>query len=272
MSVLRPLSTLGVALVLMLAACGGDSGGGPLFGTDASGNSVTTTAPESNGDGGNGLLDSAEPLPIREGLGTYDNYVWSIQVDTTGPTAGESSTTFEEWTFNRDPESRISRTRSITRGPEIEGGEEESITDVYEVDGETCQWDGEAWTHTVSTDQEQEVLEAVQRLADIVIVPDNPVVVGPETVAGIPGTHYRFTVSGFGSESGALVTANQVDYWLSESGVVLKYTMVLESWSGPTDDPNSVVYRFDVKAELTSANVVVPVTLAPECVALPPEE
>ncbi len=270
MFTLRRPSYLGVALLLVLAACGGDSGGRSLFGTDASGNTVTTAG--SSDTPGNGILDPAEPLPIREGLGTYDNYVWSIQVDTTGPTAGESSTTFEEWTFNREPESRISRTRSITRGPEIEGGEEESSTDVYEVDGETCQWDGEAWTHTVATDQEQEVLEAVQRLADIIIVPDNPVVVGPETVADIPATHYRFTVSGFGSESGALVTANQVDYWLSESGVVLKYTMVLESWSGPTDDPNSIVYRFDVNAELISANVFVPVDLAPECEALPPED
>jgi hypothetical protein len=271
MSPLVHPSRLGIALVLVLAACSSDGGSGPLFSTDPSGNTVTTTDSSGNGDSG-GLLDPAEPLPIREGLGTFDNYVWSIQMDTTGPTAGESSTTIEEWTFNRDPESRISRTRSITRGPEIEGGEEESLTEVYEVDGETCQWDGESWTHTVSTDQEQEVLEAVQRLADIVIVPDNPVVVGPESVAGIPATHYRFTVSGFGSESGALVTANQVDYWLSESGVVLRYMMVLESWSGPSDDPNSTVYRVDVRAELTSANVFVPVELAAECVALPPED
>lgn len=260
-----------VTIVLLVAACGGGTEGGGLFGTDASGNTVTTDGGGDGGDGGS-LLDPAQPLPIREGLGTFNNYVWSIEMTTIGPTVAESSTTTEELSFNRDPESRISRTRTITTGPDIDGGQEESLTEIYQIELESCQWDGESWTHTLATNQQQEVLDAVQRLADVIIVPESAVVIAEETIAGIPATHYQFTVSGFGAESGALVTANQADYWLSASGVVLKYLLVLESWSGPTDDPNSTVYSVVVNAQLLSANQPIPVELSPDCLALPPED
>jgi hypothetical protein len=259
-----PITIVGAAV--MLASCASDGGAGPLFGTDASGSTVTTTAT------GDTLAPTAlEPLPIQEGLGTFDNYVWHMAVTTVGPTAGESSGNIVEWTFNRDPKSRISRLTTTATGPDIEGVDE-STTERYTVEGETCQWDGETWTHTVTTDQQQEVLDAVQRLFDIAIVPESPANVGSEAIAGIPATHYRFSVSGFGAESGALVTANQVDYWLADdTGAVLKYTAVLESWSGPTDDPASTVYRVEATAELISANVFVPVELSPDCLAVPPE-
>ncbi len=261
------LLTIGFAVVL-LASCSSDGGSDPLFDTDASGSTVTT---EPAGTTTTTSPAPLGPLPIQEGLGTFDNYVWHMAMNTTGPTAGETSGTIAEWTFNRVPKSRFTRMTTTATGPDIEGVEE-STTEMYAVDGETCQWDGDAWTHTVSTDQEQEVLDAVQRLFDIAIVPEGPVVVGSEAIAGIPATHYRFTVAGFGAESGALVTANQVDYWLADgTGVVLKYTAVLESWSGPTEDPTSTVYRVEATAELISANVPMPVELSPDCLALPPE-
>ena len=42
-----------------------------------------------------------EPLPIREGLGIFDNYIWHMEVNTVGPTAGETSSNTSDWTFNR---------------------------------------------------------------------------------------------------------------------------------------------------------------------------
>ena len=262
-----------LGVVLLLAACNSERGAGPLFGTDASGETVTTT--DGGGSGSTTTVASTqadlEPLPIREGLGIFDNYIWHMEVNTVGPTAGETSSNTSDWTFNRDPESRISQTVSTQTGPDIEGVEE-TVTDLYEVDGETCQWDGETWTHTAASDQQQEVLEVVQRLFDAVIVPENPVAIGAEPVAGIPATHYRFSVSGFGADSGALVTANQIDYWLADgTGVVLKYEMVIESRSGPTTDSTAEVYRMEGSAELLSANIFVPVVLSPDCLAIPPE-
>lgn len=256
------------AAMLLVTACGSDEGTGPLFGTDASGGTITTGSAD---DTTTTTAAPRGPLPIQEGLGTFDNYVWRMSVATMGPTVTETSGNAVEWTFNRDPESRISRMTTTATGPDIEGVEE-TTTELYAVGGETCQWDGEAWTHTVATDQEQEVLDALQLLFDIAIVPENPIVIGSESIAGITATHYRFVVAGFGAESGALVTANQVDYWLADdTGAVLKYAAVLESWSGPTDDPASTVYRLDATAELISANVFVPVELSPDCLAVPPE-
>ena len=258
------------AAMAILAACGSEGGGVPLFGTDASGSTVT--APGDSGTTDPTTPQGLEPLPIREGLGTFDNYVWHMQLNTVGPTAGETTGNSVELAFNREAESNSSRITATQTGPDIEGVDE-SVTERYAVAGETCQWDGEEWTHTLATDQQQEVLDVVQRLFDVVIVPESPGVVGTETIAGIPATHYQFTVSGFGAESGALITANQMDYWLADgTGVVVKYQMVIESRSGPTTDPAAEVYRIEASAELISANVFVPVELSPDCLAIPPED
>jgi hypothetical protein len=269
-----------VAFILALTACASDGGGAPLFGTDPSGSTITTS-------GSGGVVSTTtiaattaptttvpaglDPLPLQEGLGTFDNYVWRMTNATVGPTAGETTSNTVEWTFNRDPESRISRMTNTATGPDIEGVETTS-TEMYSVSGEVCQWDGEAWTHTLASDQQQEVLDVAQRLFDVVIVPEDPVMIGAETIAGVPATHYQFAVAGFGAESGALVTANQIDYWLADgTGVVVKYMMVIESRSGPTTDPAAEVYRVETSAELVSANVFVPVELHPDCLAIPPE-
>ena len=127
-------------------------------------------------------------------------------------------------------------------------------------------------THQSATDQQREVLDVAQRLFDVTIVPDNPVEVGKEAIAGIPATHWRFSVSGFGSESGALVTANQMDYWVADgTGVLLRYAMVVESRSGPTTDPAAEVYRVEASAELLSADTPVAITLSADCLAVPVE-
>lgn len=291
----NPRLAIAIGAALLLTSCSSDADGGSMFGTDASGSTITTTATTSSGQGTtagftsttSGTTDTtsapdttttsgapvpAAPLPIREGLNTFDNYVWRMDFKTVGPTAEETSESTVEWAFNRDPTSRRTKTKTTATGPDIDGVEE-TISEIYVVDGETCQWDGESWTHTVATDQQQEALEAVQRLLDVVLVPEDPVFVEPDTVAGIPASHYRFVVSGFGAESGALVTANQVNYWLADgTGVVLRYRMVLESRSGPTTDPNAEVYRVEASARLISANELVPIRLHPDCLAVPPEQ
>jgi plastocyanin len=289
-----PRLAIVIGAALLMASCSSDDGGGTLFGTDATGSTVTTTATTSSGPGTNatsttsGTTDTttapattttsiaapepAAPLPIREGLNTFDNYVWRMEFQTVGPTAEETSESTVEWAFNRDSKSRRTTMTTKTTGPDIEGVEE-TTSEISVVDGETCQWDGESWTHTVATDQQQEALEAVQRLFDVVLVPEDPVFVEPDTVAGTPPAHYRFVVSGFGAESGALVTANQVNYWLADgTGVVLRYRMVLESRSGPTTDPTAEVYRVEASARLISANEPVPIRLHPDCLAIPPEQ
>lgn len=274
-------ATILLALTMVLASCGDDIDA-PLFSSnppqptlpgDTSGTTSLgggDTPGTTDGDGGIGGIGelAATPLPIQEGLGTFDNYEWHMEISTMGPTAAETSITTTDWAFNRDPESRLSRTSMTQTGPDFEGAEE-SITELYQVGDESCQWDGESWTYEAATPQQREALEAMQRLFDVNVVPENPVAVGEEAVAGIDAVHYRFSVSGFGSESGALVTDNQVDYWIAKgTRVLLKYEIVLDSRSGPSDDPSAEVFRIEASAELRSANVPVAVTLSPDCLAL----
>ncbi len=279
----RLVVVVGVVM-LVAAACSSDSsnpifdagtgeGTGPL-GLPTGGDDQSGSGDGQTDDGGFGLgdLESVDagtdrPLPLREGLGTFDNYEWHMEMTTVGPTAAEQLILVTDWSFNRDPQSNLSRTTTTQTGPDFE---EPEITtqDLYAVDGETCQFDGETWTYTEATDQQREVLDVGERLFDFTIVPDNPVEVGQETIAGIPATHFSYTVSGFGSESGALVTANQMDYWVaSDTSVLLKYTMVVESRSGPTSDPGAEVYRVEASAELMSANLFVPIELPQGCLA-----
>ena len=278
-----------VALTLGAAACTSDTTSDPLFGTGASDDSqpTSTSTPgggSSDGGGNDGGDDpvggqgddpslddleqvAARPLPLREGLGTFNNYQWHMEVSTVGPTADERLDLVTDWSFNRDPESNLSRTNSTQTGPDFETPEI-TTQEVYAVEGDTCQFDGESWTFEEATDQQREVLDVGERLFDFTLVPDNPVEVGQETVAGIPATHFTYSVSGFGSESGALVTANQMDYWVSnDTNVLLKYTAVVESRSGPTTDPEAEVYRIETTAELISANQFVPIDLPAECLA-----
>ncbi len=290
MRVARTIAVLATALAMVTAACSSD-GGNPIFtggsseGTGdgpfgvSSGSEDTGPgegiggqgdSPDESGDG-IGFEDlgsaSSRPLPLREGLGTFNNYEWHMEFSTVGPTADERMDLITDWSHNNDPESNFSRTATTQTGPDFETPES-TTQEVYAVEGDTCQFDGEDWTFTGATDQQREVLDVAERLFDFTIVPENPVEIGQETVAGIPATHYRYSVAGFGAESGALVTANDMDYWVAnDTGVLLKYTMVVESRSGPTSDPEAEVYLVEASAELMSANVVVPISLPEGCLA-----
>jgi len=275
--------TLGVSVAvfaLVAAACTSGTGSNPIFQPREPGQQSEPTSLPGEGTGteneqgaGPGLGDldqvvpESRPLALREGLGTFNNYEWHMEVSTIGPTAAESLEMTTDWSFNRDPESNLSRTNSTQTGPDFETPEI-TTQEVYAVEGDTCQYDGESWTFTEATDQQREVLDVAERLFDFSLVPDNPVEVGQETIAGIPATHFTYSVSGFGSESGALVTANQMDYWVSnDTNVLLKYLSTVESRSGPTTDPDAEVYRIEASAELISVNQFVPIDLPAECLA-----
>lgn len=290
----RRLAALLGVFVLLTAACSSD-GTNPIFGSPDDGGQQTgpfglpldsgdgtqpttpgggTTATTAGDSGGFGLddlptagADSYRPLPVREGLGTFDNYEWHMELTTVGPTSAERTTVVTRWSHNADPLSHYSSIETTQEGPDFDGVES-SMTEIFRVENDTCQFDGEDWSYTGATDQQAEVLEVTQRLIDFTIVPESPVEVGQETIAGIPATHWRYAVSGFGSDSGALVTENQVDYWVSnDTGVLLRYSMVVESRSGPSSDPEAEVYRVETSMDLVSANTYIPIDLPTGCLA-----
>lgn len=275
------------ATLLVLAACTSE-GGDPLFGSQPGG---ATTTGVTAGSSTTGTIPGGEtvpedtttsttsttaatvsvwrPLPLYEGLGTFDSYEWRMEMRTVGPTEDETTEVVTKWEFNRDPEQRRSIVTTTQTGPDFDGTET-STTEIRQVGGETCQReDGGDWSYTSATDQQQEILRVVQRMFDLTIVPESPVEVGKEAVAGIPATHWRYTVSGFGSESGAVPSANQVDYWLADdTGVLLRYEMELESRSGPSTDPTAEIFRVEASAQLVTANEPVEVRLPRACLAL----
>lgn len=290
----RTILVLAAAITLVTAACNSE-GTGPIFGEGPGDRDETgpfgipldggdSGSAGSDGDLGNGFggeqddsddgigfgdlgAAGSRPLPLREGLGTFNSYEWHMELSTVGPTADERLDVTTDWSHNNDPEANFSRTASTQTGPDFEAPET-TTQEIYTVEGETCQFDGETWTYTGATDQQREVLDVAERLFDFTIVPENPVEVGQETVAGIPATHFRYSVAGFGAESGALVTANDMDYWVAnDTGVLLKYSVIVESRSGPSSDPEAEVYRVEASAELRSADVFVAITLPEGCLA-----
>lgn len=276
----RTLAVTLTTLALVAAACNSDGGsqifsdgGTPLPGDGIASDDGTTGGGQQQGgpsaDSGIGdrLAAASRPLPLREGLGTFDSYEWHMEMRTTGPTADERMEVVTDWNHNADPTSNSTRTVTTQEGPDFEAPEI-TTQELYAVEGDSCQFDGESWTFTGATDQQREVLDVAERLFDFTIVPENPVEVAQETIAGIPATHYRYSVAGFGSESGALVTANDMDYWVAnDTGVLLKYTMTVESRSGPSSDPEAEVYSVQASAELRSANEPVVITLPDACLA-----
>lgn len=213
-----------------------------------------------------GVSATPRPRPIRDGLNTFSGYEWQMEMATIGPTADETTTVSNDLGYSEALDATFTRARTVQTGPDFDGAEE-TITELYAVAGETCQFDGEEWSYDSATSEQQDAVDFVTNLFDVTIVPDNPVEVGPETIGGMAATHYRFSVSGFGSVSGALVTANQVDYWVSNDNVLLKYELVLESRSGPESDPSSEVYRVEASAELVSADPSLQISLPPDCLA-----
>lgn len=212
---------------------------------------------------------ATRPAPIQEGLATFDSYRFRLRVATTGGEEALDSTI--DIAYDGAADARELVTTITQTGPDAEG--EPASQRTLTVGNESCSFDGESWSYEAVTDQQREFVEATRRLFDITIIPENPVLVGTEEVAGIPAAHYRFSLSGLGQDSGALVTANDVDYWVAEgTNALVKYLAVIETRDGPTTDPDAQLFRTEASAELLSADEPVAVELPAECLELRPPE
>lgn len=258
---------------LVAAGCSGD-GAGPLLSasTTAPGNGSTTAPP------GNGattttspttttlLAGVPRPLPIQEGLATFDTYVWRMEMHTVGPTAVDTSDTVIVLSADKPNDARLTETTQAESDAEETY---ESTTTITQVGNEMCTFDGEDYQYQEYTAQEREMIDLTTNLIDAQVIPGaEAVLVAEESVAGIPAAHYRYTLSGLGQDSGAVVVTNEVHYWISlESSVLLRYDLRAETRSGPTDDPAAEVFRVEATAELLEANGPVAIVFPSLCVA-----
>ncbi|NQV05373.1 hypothetical protein HQ535_02400 [bacterium] len=281
-----PFGDSGTAATTSTTSGGGSTTGGSTATTSASGGESTTiTTAATTGTTSAGQTGATtttvvsvpsaggqpRPLPIMEGLATFDSYEWVMRVITVGPTADEFTDLTTTLYADRDADVRRTVISSTQDGPDFDGPET-SVQETWQDRG-VCSYDGFEYTFETVSAQQREILDAATSLFDIQVVPDSGTEVGPEMIAGIPATHYRYTISGLGKDSGALATENQVDYWMADdTGALLKYSVIAETRSGPTSDPTAEIYRVEAAAELTVANGPVDTTFPPECEALRPPD
>jgi len=249
-----------LALSLVATACG-DGAGNPVTTTGTSGTTGTT----STGGGGTSTTAGTTvpetttttapagprlPVPIREGLASFDAYVFIITVISAGPGDDERVDTTTRSEYDRATDSRIVVTDTFQSGPDFDPPEE-TRQRVRSLGNRTCTHDGDAWTYTEATAQEREILDLSERQVDLVVVPESPVEVGTGEIAGIPAIHYTFTPAGLNPESGALTDVSVAEYWVAVDGnVLLKYDLVAESRDGPRDDPGTMTFTIEIHMEL----------------------
>lgn len=259
---LRRLPTL-IVVSLLAAACN-SSGGNPLTtttagsGTTGAGSTTlpvttTTTAPATTTvptTTTSTVPAPVVPVPLREGLASFDAYVFAFSVVTSGPSADERTESTNRLEYDRATNSRLTVSDTTQTGPDFE--EPQVTTErVRTVGNITCTNDGTEWTYSEVSDQEREMSQLAQRLIDFVPVVENPIEVGRGEIAGIPAIHYTFTPSGLGQTSGAITEVSTAEYWVSIDGaVLLSYHLVASSRSGPTDDPATQVFTLEVTADL----------------------
>jgi len=252
-------------VLLIAAACGG-SGGNPLNPT-TSGGSDGTTQP------GGGTTTTAAPggpntpVPIQQGLATFDAYVFVTAFLSTGPDPTQRSETTIRTEFDREADSRRVVTDIFQDGPDFDEPAM-STQEVLTVGNESCTFDGETWAHDEGSSQEREILDLAQGQLDVVVTPASPVEIGRGEIAGIPAINYSFTPAGFGAESGAVTDISFAEYWVSIDGnILLRYDLVAESRDGPSDDPDTQTFYVEIHMELVDTIGPGAITLPAECLA-----
>jgi hypothetical protein len=201
-------------------------------------------------------------VPLREGLASFDAYVFAFSVITSGPSSDARTESINQVEYDRETDSRLTISDTTQTGPDFD---EPSVTTqrIRTVGNITCTFDGEEWAYSEVTDQEREMSQLAERLIDFVPVIENPVEIGRGEFAGIPAIHYTFSPSGLGQTSGAVTEVTTAEYWVSIDGAVLLfYRLVASSRNGPTNDPSTETFTLEMNAELVD-------TIGPGVIELP---
>lgn len=203
----------------------------------------------------------ANPVSLNEGLSSLNSYQMTINSKTTGPNPSESSTTLMEMQRSTDQDARYTHYTQST--VEAGGGSpSNSESDIYQIGNDECSGSGADWTWATQLPNEREMMEMTQNMISLTPLIDNPTFVAAETVNGISSNHFTFKVSGLGAKSGAVVDADQGDYWLAVDGqYIVKYTLVLQTSMGPETD----VIRQEISIELTQVNQPVNIAFPQTC-------
>jgi hypothetical protein len=203
----------------------------------------------------------ANPVSINDGLSSLNSYQMTVNYKSTGPDPSESSTMVVETQRSQNQDARYTQ---INQSTVKKGGGDPnaSETDMYQIGNDQCSSSGEDWTWTSMAPNQMEMLDITKNMLGFTPLIDTPTFVAQETVNGVPSNHFTFKISGLGVKSGAVVNANQGDYWLAVDGqYIVKYILVLET----SMDPQTNVLHEEISIEMNQINQPVNIAFPQTC-------
>ena len=207
------------------------------------------------------------PIGLWDGLSSLNSYRLTIQMINNGPTSVDRSTMTYTIEMGSDGDSSKVHTESFESFEDDPEGDY-SVSDQYQIGNRTCEVsDGDSEASIEEEDpMEQEFTDQWFKLIDLLPTVNNPVYIGEEMLNGVMTNHFKFSLDGLGTESGAEVIAKDGEYWLAQDGqYVVKYWVVMETRNGPVDDPNTKVLHSEFHIEVTDINQEIIITLPTIC-------
>jgi hypothetical protein len=165
--------------------------------------------------------------------------------------------------IQRSRDTDASYTHMIITVADKQGGDPNtSDSNIYRIGNDQCSGSGEDWTWTSLAPNEAEMMDIIKNMLGLTPLIDTPTFVAKETINGISSNHFTFKVSGLGVSSGAVVTANQGDYWLAIDGqYIVKYILILET----SMDPQTNVLHEEISIEMNQINQPINITFPQAC-------
>jgi hypothetical protein len=209
----------------------------------------------------------SNPIGLRQGLSSLNSYRLTIRIINNGPTAqdkNQTTFTIESGTDGKSSHLNYASITSSADSPEAQS----NITDQYTIGNQQCSFssgDSEAVKSNMDP-MAKEVLDTTYKMIDLVPTVNEPVFIGEEDVNGIRTNHFKFKVSGLGVDSGVEVVSSDGEYWLAQDGqYIVKYSVVLETRSGPASDVNTKTMHSEFYIEVKDINQPINIAFSQAC-------
>jgi hypothetical protein len=209
----------------------------------------------------------SNPIGLRQGLSSLDSYRLTIKMIYNGPTAqdkNQTTFTIESGTDGKSSHIKYETVSSSADSPDAQT----SINDQYMIGNRQCSSSG-GDSEADKSDMDpmlKEILNTWYSMFDLTPRVNDPVFIDEEEVNGVRTNHFKFKVNGLGVDSGAEVVSSDGEYWLAQDGqYIVKYSVVLETRSGPAGDANTKKMHSEFFIEVKDINQNIVIALPGNC-------